>query len=84
MALMCSCHPTHFVVGKGPQQHQVAKAHNKFLFLGVLHVGTAPDPNVMAKKSTDYKVTMKLTFADVALNVITLGIYSPITVEVEY
>jgi hypothetical protein len=82
--LLLSCHPTHFVVGKGPQQHQVAQERNKFLFLGLKHVGTAPDPSVMSKQATDYKITVKLTFSDVLLNVVTLGIYSPLTVQVEY
>jgi hypothetical protein len=82
--LLLSCHPTHFVVGKGPQQHQVITERNKFLFLGLKHVGTAPDPNIMSKQANDYKITVKLTFADVVLNVITLGIYSPLTVQVEY
>jgi len=84
LMLSSSCHPTHFVVGKGPQQNQVVKARNKFLFLGLKHVGTAPDPNVMSKNASDYKITVKLTPGDVALNVMTLGIYSPLTVLVEY
>lgn len=83
MALLSSCHPTHFVVGKGPQQHQVVKARNKFLFLGLKHIGTAPDPNVMSKNAADYKITIKLTAADVVLNLLTLGVYSPLTVMVE-
>jgi len=84
LMLLSSCHPTHFVVGKGPQQNQVVKARNKFLFLGLTHVGTAPDPNVMSKNAPDYKITVKLTPGDVVLNVVTLGIYSPLTVLVEY
>lgn len=81
---LSSCHPTHFVVGKGEQQHQVVKSRNKFLLLGLVHIGTAPDAAIMSKNSNDYKITVKLTFADVFLNVITLGVYSPITVEVAY
>jgi len=81
---LSSCHPTHFVVGKGPQQQQFVKAHNKFLFLGLKHIGTAPDPNVMSKNSADYRITVKLTAVDVVVNVVTLGIYSPLTVLVEY
>lgn len=84
LLLLSSCHPTHFIVGKGPQHHQVAKAHNKFLFLGLKHIGTAPDPNVMSNHASDYTITVKLTAGDVALNIITLGIYSPLTVLVEY
>lgn len=83
-ALLGSCHPTHFVVGKGPQQHEVVQQRNKFLFLGLKHVGVSPDPNLMARQAADYKITVKLTFSDVLLNVITLGIYSPLTVQVEY
>jgi poly(3-hydroxyalkanoate) synthetase len=79
-----ACHPTHFIVGNGPQQHQVAEARNKFLFLGLKHVGVAPDPKLMSNNATDYKITVKLTFADVMLNAITLGIYSPLTIQVEY
>jgi len=72
------------MVGKGEQQHQVVKSRNKFLFLGLVHVGTAPNAAIMSKNSGDYTITVKLTFADVFLNVITLGVYSPITVEVAY
>ena len=84
LLLLSSCHPTHFVVGKGPQQNQVVKARNKFLLLGLKHVGTAPDPNIMSKNASDYKITVKLTPGDVVLNVVTLGIYSPLTVLVKY
>ncbi|HEV8512106.1 MAG TPA: hypothetical protein VGQ59_02455 [Cyclobacteriaceae bacterium] len=84
LVMLSSCHPTHFVVGKGPQQHQVVKAHNKFLFLGLKHIGTAPDPNLMSKNAADYKITVKLTVVDVVLNAVTLGVYSPLTVMVEY
>jgi Bor protein len=80
---LCACHPTHFTVGNGAQQHQVVKAQNKFLFLGLVHVGTAPDARAMSNHATDYRITVRLTFADVMLNAITFGIYSPITVEVE-
>ena len=79
-----ACHPTPFVVGKGPQQHQVVEARNKFLFLGLKHIGAAPDPNIMTKQAADYKITVQLTFSDVLLNVVTLGVYSPLTVQVEY
>jgi hypothetical protein len=81
---LSSCHPTHFVVGNGPQQHHVAKAHNKFLFFGLKHIGTAPEPHAMSKNTSDYKITVKLTAVDVVVNVVTLGIYSPLTVQVEY
>lgn len=84
LAASTSCHPTHFVVGKGPQQHQIKMEHNKFLFLGLKHIGTAPDANVMCNHASDYTITVKLTFSDVLLNVVTLGIYSPLTVQVEY
>jgi len=81
---LSACHPTHFAVGGGPKQHQVAESKNNFLLLGLVHVGTAPDPKVMSNQATDYEITVKLTFVDVVLNVITLGVYSPITVQVEY
>ena len=84
LTLATGCHPTHFVIGNGPQQHRVAEARNKFLFLGLKHVGVAPDPKLMCNNATDYKITVKLTFGDVLLNTITLGIYSPLTVQVEY
>ena len=81
---LSACHPTHFAVGNEPKQHKVAESRNNFLLLGLVHVGTAPDPKVMSNQATDYKITVKLTFLDVVLNVITLGVYSPITVQVEY
>jgi hypothetical protein len=84
ISLTTACHPTHFVVGNGPQQNKTVVERNKFLFLGLKHVGKAPDPKVMCNNAKDYKITVKLTFADVLLNGITLGIYSPLTVMVEY
>jgi len=81
---LSACHPTHFMVGNGGKQTNVVETKNKFLFLGLVHVGTAPDPKVMSNQATDYKITVKLTFADVLLNVFTLGVYSPLTVQVEY
>lgn len=82
--MLSACHPTHFMVGNGAQQNKIVETKNKFLFLGLLHVGTAPDPKIMSNHATDYKITVKLTFADVLLNVFTLGVYSPLTVQVEY
>ncbi len=84
LLLTTSCHPTHFVVGNGPQQNKTVVERNKFLFLGLKHIGPAPDPKAMSNNATDYKITVKLTFGDVLLNAITLGIYSPLTVEVNY
>jgi hypothetical protein len=85
LGLLNACHPTSFTVGRGaPDQHQVVKQQNKFLFLGLVHTGIAPDTKVMSNHATDYTITVKLTFTDVLLNVVTLGIYSPLTVEVEY
>jgi hypothetical protein len=84
LIIASACHPTHFVVGNGPQQKQVAMKKNKFLFLGLVHTGKAPDPNVMCNHVNDYTITVKLTFTDVLMNIITVGIYSPLTVEVEY
>lgn len=84
IVLLNACHPTHFVVGKGPQAQHVVKQRNKFLFLGLVHVGTPPDTKAMSQQAEDYKITVKLTFSDVLLNVFTLGIYSPLTVQVEY
>ncbi len=80
--LLSACHPTHFIVGKGAQEKHVTTQQNKFLFLGLVHVGTAPDPKQMSKQATDYTITVKLTFTDVVLNIITLGVYSPLTVRV--
>ncbi|WP_114782798.1 Bor/Iss family lipoprotein [Botryobacter ruber] len=81
---MSACHPTQFVVGQEKPREQVTVKRNKFLFLGLIHVGTAPDPKAMSHDATDYKITVKLTFKDVLLNAMTLGIYSPLTVQVEY
>ncbi|MBL7856065.1 MAG: hypothetical protein JNM57_00135 [Cyclobacteriaceae bacterium] len=84
LLFLSACHPTHFVVGEGPQQHRVVTQRNKFLLLGTIPIGTPPDPNRMSNNAADYKITVKLTFLDVVLNVITFGIYSPLTVAVEY
>ncbi len=81
---LSACHPTHFVVGKGAQEKQVVTQRNNFLFLGLVHVGTAPDPKQMSKQAADYTITVKLTFTDVVLNIITLGAYSPLTVQVTH
>lgn len=82
--MLCACHPTHFVVGRGAQEKQVATQRNNFLFLGLVHIGTVPDPKLMSKQATDYTITVKLTFTDVVLNIITLGVYSPLTVQVTH
>jgi hypothetical protein len=84
LAVASSCHPTSFTVGKGAEQHHIVKQKNKFLFLGLVHTGIAPDTKEMSNHASDYTITVKLTFTDVLLNVITLGIYSPLTVQVEY
>ncbi len=85
VGVLSACHPTSFTVGRGaPDQHQVAKQRNKFLFLGLVHTGIAPDTKLMSNQATDYTITVKLTFTDVLLNVVTLGVDSPLTVEVEY
>lgn len=81
---LSACHPTHFVVGKGAQEKQVVTQRNNFLFLGLVHVGEAPDPKTMSNQSPNYTITVKLTFTDVMLNIITLGIYSPLTVQVTH
>lgn len=81
---LLACHPTHFVVGKGAQEKQVVTQRNNFLFLGLVHVGEAPDPKTMSNQSPNYTITVKLTFTDVMLNVISLGFYSPLTVQVAY
>ena len=82
--LLCACHPTHFVVGRGAQEKQVTTQRNKFLFLGLVHIGKAPDPKLMSNQAADYTITVKLTFTDVVLNVLTLGVYSPLTVQVTH
>ena len=82
--LLCACHPTHFVVGQGPQQQREAVQKNKFLLVGLIPIGTPPAPKPMSQQAEDYQISVKLTFGDLLLNVVTLGIYSPLTVKVVY
>jgi hypothetical protein len=82
--LTSGCHPTTFVVGNGPGQGREVTYRNKYLFLGLKPIGTPADPKVLAKGNPDYSITVKLTFTDLLLNVVTIGIYSPLTVTVKY
>tara|TARA_B100001093_G_scaffold494736_1_gene538493 strand:+ start:620 stop:847 length:228 start_codon:yes stop_codon:yes gene_type:complete len=70
------------VVGEGSQKGivETEKQHN---FVYGLASGKTPDTQKMAKGEKDYNVTTKHSFIDGLINVLTVGLYNPTTVEVK-
>ena len=79
---MSSCYNYTFMVGDGPQTGALVSGKNHY-FIGGLAKGQQTDYKDLAGNATDYQVTIKHTFVDGLLNVITFGIYTPTTTEVQ-
>ena len=79
---MSSCYNYSFMVGDGPQSGAVVSGKNHY-FIGGLAKGQQTDYKELAGNSTDYQVTVKHTFVDGLINVLTFGIYTPTTTEVQ-
>ncbi len=77
-----SCYTYSFSVGKGAKTGTAVKKVNKY-FIGGLVKGKISDPVMMASGATDYDVTIKRTFGNLLLSLVTLEIYTPTTTFVK-
>tara|TARA_R110000868_G_scaffold394364_1_gene665666 strand:+ start:156 stop:446 length:291 start_codon:yes stop_codon:yes gene_type:complete len=80
---MSSCYVSTYVVGNGGTSATEERIKNQY-WLGGLVTGKQADTKNMANGKTDYTIQSKFTFADMLLNGITWGIYSPRTVIVKH
>lgn len=80
--LMMSCYSYSHVVGTGPQNNEVVKKKNHYLFYGLATVKVA-DSKQMVGESENYKLTVEHSIFDQLLNGFTLGIYTPTTTIVK-
>ena len=75
---MASCYTLTYTVGDGSKTGEVIKKKNHYLVYGLAPLKTS-DPTKMAGDAKNYDVTIKHTFVDGLLNVLTSGIYTPTT-----
>ena len=75
---MASCYTLTYTVGDGSKTGEVIKKKNHYLVYGLAPLKTL-DPTKMAGDAKNYDVTIKHTFVDGLLNVLTSGIYTPTT-----
>lgn len=80
--LMTSCYSHKFVIGNGPQTGVQNSAKNSFFLYGLIP-GKVSDPQELAGGATDFEVTEVHTFVDQLIGVLTLGIYTPTTTEIQ-
>lgn len=78
---MTSCYTYTTTVGNGPQTGTKIIAHNHYLIAGLAPVSTA-NTKAIVGDTKDYSVTVKHTFVDGFLQMLTLGLYSPTTVTI--
>jgi hypothetical protein len=78
---MTSCYTFTATVGNGPQTGTTIVAHNHYLIAGLAPISTA-NTQALAGDAKDYSITVKHSFIDGLLNVLTGGIYSPTTVTI--
>jgi len=78
---MTSCYTFTATVGNGPQSGTQIVAHNHYLIAGLAPISTANTKD-LAGDAKDYSITVKHSFVDGLLNMLTSGIYSPTTVIV--
>lgn len=79
---MTSCYTLTYAVGNGSQTGETIKKKNHYLIFGLAKLKTS-DPTKMAGDVKNYDVTIKHTFVDGFLNLITYGIYNPTTTIVK-
>ena len=79
---MSSCYTYTFMQGDGPQTGATVKGKNHY-FIGGLAQGNQTDFKELAGNAEDYQVTIKHSFVDGLLGIITFGIYTPTTTEVQ-
>ena len=80
---MSSCYVSTYVVGNGGTAAKEERIKNQY-WLGGIVTGKQADTKQMAQGKSDYTIQSKFTFADMLLNAVTWGIYSPRTVIVKH
>jgi len=75
---MTSCYTLTYTFGTGTQTGETIKKKNHYLIYGIAPLKTS-DPTKMAGDAKNYQVTIKHTFVDGLLNLLTYGIYTPTT-----
>ena len=75
---MTSCYTLTYTVGTGTQTGETIKKKNHYLIYGIAPLKTS-DPIKMAGDAKNYQVTIKHTFVDGILNLLTYGLYTPTT-----
>jgi hypothetical protein len=75
---MTSCYTLTYTVGTGTQTGETIKKKNHYLIYGIAPLKTS-DPIKMAGDAKNYQVTIKHTFVDGLLNLLTYGLYTPTT-----
>lgn len=75
---MASCYTLTYTVGDGSKTGEVIKKKNHYLIYGIAPLKTS-DPTKMAGDAKNYEVTIKHTFVDGFLNLLTYGLYTPTT-----
>jgi hypothetical protein len=79
---MASCYTLTYTVGTGTQTGETIKKKNHYLIYGIAPLKTS-DPIKMAGDAKNYEVTIKHTFVDGLINLLTYGIYTPTTTIVK-
>ena len=75
---LTSCYTLTYTVGTGTQTGETIKKKNHYLIYGLAPLKTS-DPTKMAGDAKNYQVTIKHTFVDGFLNLLTYGLYTPTT-----
>jgi hypothetical protein len=79
---MASCYTLTYAVGSGAQTGETITEKNHYLVSGLATLKTA-NPTKMAGDAKNYQVTIKHTFVDGLINVLTSGLYTPTTTIVK-
>lgn len=79
---MASCYTLTYSVGSGAQTGETITEKNHYLVSGLATIKTA-NPTKMAGDAKNYQVTIKHTFVDGLINVLTSGLYTPTTTIVK-
>ena len=79
---MASCYTLTYTVGTGAQTGETITEKNHYLVSGLAPIKTS-DPTKMAGDAKNYQVTIKHSFIDGLINVLTSGLYTPTTTIVK-
>jgi hypothetical protein len=79
---LASCYTVSYAVGSGSQTGETIVGKNHFLVSGLAPIKTA-NPTMMAGDAKNYQVTIKHTFVDGLIGLLTNGIYTPTTTIVK-